>query len=149
LNRPPARIFMGDVGSTFLGFMLAAWSAIGTGRSPSVPLLASVAVLSPFLFDAIITLVRRLIRGEPISQAHRSHMYQRLVASGWTHGRTTALYGALSAFAGVLVIVSWCFTRFTTVLPLAALATPLIIPIALRRASRARNDGSAFSRTKS
>jgi len=133
LNRPPARVFMGDVGSTFLGFTLAGWAALGTVRSPSVPVLASIAVLSPFLFDSLITLLRRVLRGERVSQAHRSHMYQRLVARGWTHGRTTALYGALAAIAGVLVIATWCFARTSAVFLLAALAVPIVIPVILKR----------------
>ncbi len=92
-NFPPARIFMGDVGSATMGFLAAAysWRGIGAGwLPPEVPFL----IFSPFIVDATVTLVRRLIRGERVWEAHRTHYYQRLVRAGWSHRRTVlAEYG--------------------------------------------------------
>jgi UDP-N-acetylmuramyl pentapeptide phosphotransferase/UDP-N-acetylglucosamine-1-phosphate transferase len=139
LNLPPARVFMGDVGSTFLGFTIAAWSIAGTQRTVPVPLLAWVAVLSPFLFDAATTLARRMWRGERVYQAHRTHMYQRLVARGWTHGRTTALYGLLAAVSSALAIAACRTPGFSRPLTwLLALAPPLVIPLVLWRSRDSR-----------
>jgi UDP-N-acetylmuramyl pentapeptide phosphotransferase/UDP-N-acetylglucosamine-1-phosphate transferase len=110
LNRAPARVFMGDVGSTFLGFTFAGWAVLSSGGATRpLPFIAWIAVLSPYLLDATWTLLRRLWRRERIYQAHRTHVYQQLVQRGWTHGRTTALYGALAAVAGLLALLHFCF----------------------------------------
>jgi UDP-N-acetylmuramyl pentapeptide phosphotransferase/UDP-N-acetylglucosamine-1-phosphate transferase len=86
-NFPPARIFMGDVGSSTLGFLVAALSVWGA-RDGVFPHWVAVLVFSPFVVDATVTLFRRLIRGERVWEAHRSHYYQRLVRLGWGHRKT-------------------------------------------------------------
>ncbi len=86
-NFPPARIFMGDVGSSTLGFLAAALSLWGV-RDGVFPIWTALLVFSPFVVDATVTLVARLVRGEKVWQAHRSHYYQRLVQLGWGHRRT-------------------------------------------------------------
>ena len=86
-NYPPARIFMGDSGSSLLGFLAAAL-ALWAQRDNLFPLWVAVLVFSPFIVDATVTLVRRMLRGERFWLAHRSHCYQRLVRLGWGHGRT-------------------------------------------------------------
>ena len=98
---PPARLFMGDVGSTFLGFNFAGLSLLGNlgvggGR---LPFEFGVVVLAPFLFDGVVTLARRIVRGERWFEAHRSHYYQRLVLGGLGHGRVTAIYAGLALVA--------------------------------------------------
>lgn len=89
-NRPPASIIMGDVGSAFLGFLLAAFGILGEGEG--VSFLTMPILLSPFLFDATYTLLRRLLRGENIFQAHRFHLYQRLVRLGVRPASVDILY---------------------------------------------------------
>jgi len=86
-NFPPARLFMGDVGSAALGF-LAAGLLLWADRAGLFPFWAGLLVFSPFIVDATVTLLRRLLRGEKVWQAHRSHYYQRLVQMGWGHRRT-------------------------------------------------------------
>ena len=76
LNWPPARIFMGDVGSGFLGFALGVL-AVDAAAWELVPLASSAILLGVFLVDATVTLFRRWLRRERLSQAHRSHAYQR------------------------------------------------------------------------
>lgn len=98
-NFPPARIFMGDTGSTTLGFLVAGFAVWGS-RDAGVPLWVTAAVFSPFVVDATVTLLRRALRGEPVWRAHRSHYYQRLVQLGWGHRRTVlAEYAAMAASA--------------------------------------------------
>ena len=84
-NLPPARIFMGDVGSVPMGFLAAALTVMGVHDGVFdiwVPLL----IFSPFIVDATVTLFRRLLRGERVWHAHREHYYQRLVLAGhWKH----------------------------------------------------------------
>ena len=104
-NAPPARIFMGDVGSAFLGLSFGALAVACSKQAPALPVCGLLAVW-PFAFDATFTLCRRLRLGEPIFQAHRSHLYQRLVISGLSHGRVSALYAALSA-AGAALAAAW------------------------------------------
>ncbi|HRF43534.1 MAG TPA: glycosyltransferase family 4 protein [Candidatus Competibacteraceae bacterium] len=99
-NFPPARIFLGDIGSTTFGFLAAACSLWGA-RMELFPLWVSLLVFSPFIMDATVTLIRRLLRGEKVWQAHRSHYYQRLVLLGWGHRRTVLVeYGLMLACAG-------------------------------------------------
>jgi UDP-N-acetylmuramyl pentapeptide phosphotransferase/UDP-N-acetylglucosamine-1-phosphate transferase len=86
-NFPPARIFLGDLGSATLGLLAAAVSLMGAARG-LFPLWVAWLAFSPFIVDATWTLLRRLCRREPVWQAHRSHHYQRLVLAGWSHRRT-------------------------------------------------------------
>jgi len=103
-NWPPARIFMGDVGSAFCGFMIAALP-LATGSAAVGRVTAITAVtMWPFIFDTLFTLGRRLIRRENIFHAHRSHIYQRLVIAGWSHRAASSLYGGLSAMAAAVAV---------------------------------------------
>lgn len=86
-NAPPARVFMGDVGSSSLGYLVAAMALWGAQRG-LFPLWGALLIFSPFLVDATWTLLRRLVRGERVWEAHRSHHYQRLVQAGWGHRKT-------------------------------------------------------------
>ena len=109
LNWPPAKIFMGDAGSTVLGFLFATLPFLATveagGRLDLVRSLTIGAILVwPFLADGIFTFLRRLKNRENVLQAHRSHLYQRLVIAGHSHTRVTVAYGCL-AFLGAVVVV--------------------------------------------
>lgn len=85
-NWPPARIFMGDVGSSSLGYLAAA-ACLAADQRGLLPLWAGLLIFSPFVVDATVTLLQRLHRREPLSEAHRSHHYQRL-AMHWGHRKT-------------------------------------------------------------
>ena len=100
-NFPPAKIFMGDVGSLFIGYVLAAFATVtsNSGEHP-VPFIAVLLILGTFLYDTIFTLIRRTRRGEKLWEAHRSHLYQRLVIAGQTHRRVTLTYFGLSILLG-------------------------------------------------
>lgn len=97
-NRPPARIFMGDVGSGTLG-LLAVAGGLLLMREGGGSLVPAFLPLAPLFLDATWTLVRRWRRGERIWEAHRSHLYQRLANGGWGHGRVTTLYAVGAAAA--------------------------------------------------
>jgi len=90
-NLHPARIFLGDVGSIPLGFLAGALGIVGW-RNDAWPLWFPVLAFGPFIADATLTLIRRLVRGERVWQAHRSHYYQRMVMMGLGH-RGTAFVG--------------------------------------------------------
>ena len=133
LNWPPARIFMGDVGSTFLGFTFAGWAVLaGDTRNAPLPFLAWMTVLSPFLFDGVLTMIRRIARGERIHQAHREHMYQRLVRSGWSHKAVAVLYIGLAAGTGALMLAAEIGGLHPIVFA-GMLAAVLSVPVVLTR----------------
>ncbi len=90
-NRPPARIFMGDVGSGSLGLLIFALSAMLWQRQPAL-LWPALILCSAFVTDASLTLLTRIWRGRQWQAAHREHLYQWLVRSGATHGGVDAAY---------------------------------------------------------
>jgi Fuc2NAc and GlcNAc transferase len=134
LNWPPARIFMGDVGSTFLGFSFGAWALVAmTGARGRLTPLVWIAALFPFLFDGTYTLLRRVLRREPFYQAHRSHLYQRLVQAGWTHRKTTLLYATLAAWSSVWTVLHNGYGIGSPLLTFAAAVAPVtFLPIFVR-----------------
>jgi UDP-N-acetylmuramyl pentapeptide phosphotransferase/UDP-N-acetylglucosamine-1-phosphate transferase len=103
-NWPPARIFMGDVASGFLGYTFAVLPVIAALRDARL-LLVGALLVWPFLFDTIFTFLRRLSRGENVFAAHRSHLYQRLVIAERSHRFVTSLYIMLALVGGVLSMV--------------------------------------------
>lgn len=106
-NRPPARIFMGDAGSGFCGFIAGALVLQQAAATDTSPLLWLIP-LSLFFCDATVTLLTRVLRGQRASEAHRSHAYQRLSRRAGRHGPvslgyflvTLLLLGGLFAWAG-------------------------------------------------
>ncbi|MGY6238388.1 MraY family glycosyltransferase [Burkholderia ambifaria] len=103
LNFHPARLFLGDAGSIPLGFLAGALGYWGW-RADAWPIWFPALVFAPFIADASVTLLRRLLRGEKFWQAHREHYYQRMVRSGVGH-RRTALYWYLIMLAGIIIAV--------------------------------------------
>jgi len=102
-NRPPASLFMGDVGSVPLGFLAAALGMAGA-MLDAWPAWFAPLVFLPFLADTTVTLVRRALRREPVWRAHRGHYYQRLHAAGAGHRGTLAVWGAAMAACAALAI---------------------------------------------
>jgi UDP-N-acetylmuramyl pentapeptide phosphotransferase/UDP-N-acetylglucosamine-1-phosphate transferase len=105
-NWSPARIFMGDVGSAFLGYSLAVMPLFIVQKSENSALLPIIGALLvwTFVFDAAFTFLRRLLRGENVFSAHRSHLYQRLVIKGFRHDAVTVYYGVLATIGVLLAI---------------------------------------------
>ena len=85
-NWPPARIFMGDVGSGYLGFVIAVLAIMSTRGNP-VALFVWLIAGALFFVDATVTVIRRFIRGERVYEAHRSHAYQWLSRRWGSHLR--------------------------------------------------------------
>ncbi len=108
-NFPPARIFMGDVGSSFLGFLAAAFM-LWADRDGIFPLWIGILVFSPFVVDATVTLIKRILRRERFWEAHKKHYYQRLVQIGWGHRRTVLWEYAVM----ILCVVSALVARYVS-----------------------------------
>ena len=133
-NWPPATIFMGDVGSAFLGYTFAALPLLARHMaSGSWDLLPIAAVLFVwfFIFDSLLTRLRRLARGENVLAPHREHLFQRLVFSGLSHRTVTLLYGALSVLlsASVLLSVSYRAEIGLPMFPVVFILTAVLIVI--------------------
>lgn len=118
-NFPPARIFMGDVGSSLLGFLAAAFSLWANSRG-IFPLWIAALIFSPFIIDATVTLIRRLFRGEKVWQAHKTHYYQRLVQLGWGHKKTVLFEYGLMLGCGLTALLVVHATTFEQCLALSA-----------------------------
>ena len=104
-NWSPARIFMGDVGSVFLGYSFAVLPIIAAKSDPHLA-LAGILLVWPFVFDATFTLLRRLQMKENIFAAHRSHLYQRLIIAGHSRRSVSVLYIGASLL-GVCSALAW------------------------------------------
>jgi Fuc2NAc and GlcNAc transferase len=127
-NWPPARVFMGDVGSGYLGYVIAVFALAATHADPAAVWIWLI-LGGVFFADATVTLVRRGARGERVLEAHRSHAYQRCARRWKSHRRVTLAVSAVNllwllpcaalaarrpAYAAWLVLVA--------LVPLAALA---------------------------
>ena len=104
-NVPPARLFLGDLGSTSLGLLAVSLALLGNARG-LFPLWVAGLVFSPFILDATVTLIRRGLRGERLWEAHRSHHYQRLVLAGWSQRRVMVRAWILMAACAVCAILA-------------------------------------------
>ena len=112
-NWSPAKVFMGDVGSTFLGAVFAGLVL----QAPSWPeALGLLLVATPLLGDAFLCVPRRLLAGQRVFQAHRLHLFQRLHQAGWPHARVSSLY--IGATAVLALALLW--GGLPWLLPLAA-----------------------------
>jgi len=129
---------MGDAGAVPLGFLAAALGLIGWLQRDWAWWFP-VLVFAPFIADASVTLVRRLLRREKVWQAHFDHYYQRLVRLGWGH-RTTALAEyALMLASGFLALVALALPAAMQAVALAAAAGAyLLIMVSIERAWSAR-----------
>jgi Fuc2NAc and GlcNAc transferase len=96
-NWPPAKIFMGDVGSGYLGLVFAIL-ALDSARQEPALVFVWIILSATFLVDSVTTLVRRLVRGEQVHEAHRSHAYQWLARRFGRHQPVTLIYLAINVF---------------------------------------------------
>lgn len=87
-NWNKAKIFMGDVGSTLLGYNIAIFTIYYVNQEPS-NFWIWIILFGVYWFDATLTLIRRKLNKEKLSQAHKKHAYQRLTQSGWSHYKVT------------------------------------------------------------
>ncbi len=101
LNFPKARVFMGDCGSHALGMSMAALLLWPSSIMASAVVLASI---SPFVIDVVGTLLRRALDHEPLTQAHRRHLYQLVTRSGYSHVGATLCYVGWISGSGLVVM---------------------------------------------
>src|SRR3989339_32549 len=104
-NWPKAKIFMGDIGSTQLGFILVILG-IYSHNTSQFSIIHWVMISSLFWFDATLTLFRRWRNNEKLSVAHRKHVYQRAVQSGMSHNKTILISLVLNIVIGGFIFIS-------------------------------------------
>ena len=108
-NLGNARVFMGDVGSISLGFVFGALLVIGVGNQ-AFSLPVALMVMLVFVIDSTLTLIGRVLKREQWYNPHKQHLYQRLIARGWTHGRVALFYQAINlalVVPGIVVAVNY------------------------------------------
>ena len=104
-NYPRARIFMGDVGSQFCGFVLAVLGVLASRYgSETLSVLLVPMMLFGILFDVVFTLIRRALAGQNITQAHRGHLYQVAQRAGLPAWAVAIVYWGMAACGGVICI---------------------------------------------
>ncbi|MBW3570473.1 MAG: undecaprenyl/decaprenyl-phosphate alpha-N-acetylglucosaminyl 1-phosphate transferase [Gemmatimonadetes bacterium] len=120
-NFRPARIFLGDSGSQFVGFMVAVLSVHGSTKSATAVLAAvPLLILALPLLDTLLSILRRWLRGKPVFGADERHLHHRLLAVGLTHVRAVVLLYVLAAGMAVLgVVLAFGPARMVTVSALA------------------------------
>jgi Fuc2NAc and GlcNAc transferase len=131
-NWPPAKIFMGDVGSGLIGYGFGVL-ALASEREGAVPLALWMILLGVFIVDATATLIRRMLGGERWYQAHRSHAYQRAVQSGYSHRQVTLGVLGLNVLLALVAVGVWFAP---TLLPAALVAVGIGLLLLWYRLSR-------------
>ncbi|MFC1665635.1 glycosyltransferase family 4 protein [Pseudomonadota bacterium] len=128
-NWPPAKVFMGDVGSVSIGGVFAVLTIIGVNEY-DIPLTAYIILLSIFISDSTLTLIRRLCKKENIFRAHRSHYYQRAVIVGWSHKQVTLtvfitniVLAILGSMAAIRMSPEWLWPLLTVAVLCLLIAT--------------------------
>lgn len=101
-NWCPAQVFMGDVGSTFLGSMFSGLVLQSSDLSMAFGL---ILLATPLLADSFLCLLRRFFAGQPIFEAHRLHLYQRLHQAGWSHAKVSSTYILSTAFLALSLLL--------------------------------------------
>jgi Fuc2NAc and GlcNAc transferase len=139
-NWPPAKIFMGDVGSGYIGYLIALMALVAA-RDNHVAWLVWLVLGGVFFVDATTTLVRRFVGRERLFEAHRSHAYQRL-AIRWGHRAVTVSVLLVNVFW--LLPCAWLVASFPSEAPwIAAVALAPLVVVAIRVG---RNDPQPLSR---
>lgn len=105
-NFYPAKIFLGDGGSLFLGFMMAALSVVGPLKSSTViAVVIPVIVLGIPIFDTFFAILRRIVNRRPIMEADKGHLHHKLMASGYGQRRAVLMLYGISGIMGVAAVL--------------------------------------------
>lgn len=127
-NFNPAKIFMGDCGSLFLGFMLASFSLISPFKSATfVAIIIPVLVLAVPIFDTAFAIFRRIINKRPIMEADKGHLHHRIIAAGFGQRRAVLTIYAISGVMGVAAITASRHLRVETILLIGIAFTLLYV----------------------
>lgn len=105
-NFNPAKIFMGDTGALFLGFMLAAISIEGVMKSvATIAIVAPILILGVPIFDTTFAICRRLLNGQSVATADKGHLHHRLLDRGYSQKKSVLILYGISAFFGIFAVL--------------------------------------------
>ncbi|MBQ2967773.1 MAG: undecaprenyl/decaprenyl-phosphate alpha-N-acetylglucosaminyl 1-phosphate transferase [Clostridia bacterium] len=135
-NFNPARIFMGDSGSTFLGYILACISIEGMlkGATTVISIAVPLVVLALPLMDTAVAIIRRMINHKPIMQPDRGHLHHKLIDKGFSHKQAVLILYGISALLGAFAIVMCGFGLFRALLLLGTVGIFVLLWFLLRHA---------------
>jgi UDP-GlcNAc:undecaprenyl-phosphate GlcNAc-1-phosphate transferase len=137
-NFHPAKIFMGDTGALFLGFMIAVLSLLGYKGVTFVSLVIPVIVLGVPISDTFFAIIRRLVNKQPLSAPDKSHLHHCLLKSGFSHRQTVLLIYAMSSVFGLAAFI---FSQATVWGSLIVILTLLIaIEVIVEKIGLVRED---------
>lgn len=120
-NFHPARLFMGDTGSLFLGFNLAALSIMGFKEALFISFIIPIVVLGVPLWDTFFAIVRRIVNKKPISSPDKGHLHHCLLNMGLSHRATVLTIYSISIFFGTMAILLTKTTKWTTIIVMVVL----------------------------
>ncbi|MTD42437.1 undecaprenyl/decaprenyl-phosphate alpha-N-acetylglucosaminyl 1-phosphate transferase [Erwinia sp. CPCC 100877] len=107
-NFYPAKIFLGDTGALFLGFMIAVMSLQGLKNATFITVITPMIILGVPITDTVYAIIRRLMNKKPISSADKMHLHHRLLSLGFTHkGAVMTIYGLALVFSFVALLISY------------------------------------------
>ena len=129
-NVNPAKIFMGDTGSTFLGYIMAVMSVQGMFKSYTViTFIMPVLILGLPLFDTSFAIIRRIINHKPIMQPDRGHLHHRLIDMGFNQKQTVSILYTISALLGLSAIVMEGYDTATGIFLLVSVIIFVVLAI--------------------
>jgi Fuc2NAc and GlcNAc transferase len=150
LNWQPAKIFMGDVGSAFLGYSFAVLplfclkSIKSTGGEANL-LWMAVFFVWFFVFDSVFTFFKRLFRGEKVWQPHRQHIYQKMVINGLSHRSVTSIYGTASALLVFVFVAALEYSlNFKAIVSIVIALETIFLILIWQAVERARENNKNF-----
>jgi UDP-GlcNAc:undecaprenyl-phosphate GlcNAc-1-phosphate transferase len=107
-NFYPAKIFLGDTGALFLGFMIAVLSLQGLKNATFITVVTPMIILGVPITDTVYAIIRRVMNKKPISSADKMHLHHRLLSLGFTHkGAVMTIYGLALVFSFVALLISY------------------------------------------
>lgn len=137
-NWSPAKIFMGDSGAYFLGFLFACLALMSKIYSRE-SFFSHVILLGVFISDATFTLLMRAWRRQKLHQGHRTHAFQHIVRKGWTHAQVTCLFNGITVFwLGPMAVLATISTYRASLIAVIAYLPLLALMVFLRAGREAR-----------
>jgi UDP-GlcNAc:undecaprenyl-phosphate/decaprenyl-phosphate GlcNAc-1-phosphate transferase len=120
-NFNPAKIFMGDTGALFLGFMISVISLLGFKNITLFSLLIPVIILAVPISDTFFAIIRRIVNKKPLSAPDKSHLHHCLLRVGFSHRQTVLVIYAMSAFFGLAAVMLTMSTLWVTFIIMAVI----------------------------
>lgn len=137
-NFHPAKIFMGDTGALFLGYIISVISLLGYKNVTFISLIIPVIILGVPISDTFFAIIRRLVNRQPLSAPDKSHLHHCLLRSGFTHRQTVLLIYAMSIFLGLAAFIFSQSTVWGSMIVIAILL--IMIEVIVEKIGLVRED---------